>query len=102
MSSNRDVQFYTSPNSQTKIVRERSVSPTSGRRTYKTSKYEHSTSSSGGGGANNLLTSSGTDSGYNTTSKVNVETSLNQLDSLLDELKVERERDLAGEPSEFY
>lgn len=94
MSSNRDVQYYTSPNASTKIVRERSVSPTSGRRTYKTSKYEYSSSN----GGNALLPSNGTDSGYNTSSKVNVETSINQLDSLLDELKVER--DLANEPSE--
>lgn len=97
LSSNRDVQYYTSPNSQTKIIRERSVSPTSGRRTYKTAKYEYSTnttSSTGGREINHLP-----DSGYNTSSKVNVETSLNQLDSLLDELKVER--DLANEPGMF-
>lgn len=99
MNSNRDVQYYTSPNSSTKIVRERSVSPTSGRRTFKTSKYEYSNSSSSNGGINHVLPSSGLDSGYNTSSKVNVETSINQLDSLLDELKVER--DLANEPSTF-
>lgn len=100
MNSNRDVQYYTSPNSSTKIVRERSVSPTSGRRTFKTSKYEYSnSSSSANGGINHILPSSGLDSGYNTSSKVNVETSINQLDSLLDELKVER--DLANEPSTF-
>lgn len=82
----RDVQYFTSPNSSTKIIRERSVSPTSGRRTFKTAKYEYSNSTSGG-----------MDSGYNTTNKVNVENSINQLDSLLDELKVER--DLGTEPS---
>lgn len=98
LSSNRDrdVQYFTSPNSTSKVIRERSVSPTSGRRTFKTSKYEYSTSSSGGGNVGSLPR---TDSGYNTSSKVNVETSLNQLDSLLNELKVER--DLASEPSTF-
>lgn len=89
------MQYFTSPNSSTKIIRERSVSPTSGRRTYKTAKYEYSNSVSGGGGGGGVI-----DSGYNTSSnKVNVESSINQLDSLLDELKVER--DLATEPSTF-
>lgn len=91
----RDVQYFTSPNSSTKIIRERSVSPTSGRRTFKTAKYTEYSNSNGG--TQPLALSSGLDSGYNTTSKVNVETSINQLDSLLDELKVER--DLASEPS---
>lgn len=92
MNSNRDVQYFTSPNSSTKIIQERSVSPTSGRRTFKTAKYtEYSNSINGNGG--------GTDSGYNTVGKVNVESSINQLDSLLNELKVER--DLATEPSMF-
>lgn len=99
MSSNRDVQYFTSPNSSTKIVRERSVSPTSGRRTFKTAKYTEYNSSANGGGNLGSQLPSGFDSGYNTSSKVNVETSINQLDSLLDELKVER--DLANEPGKL-
>lgn len=101
----RDVQYFSTPTSQAKVIRERSVSPTSGRRTYKTSKYEYSTSSSGGGVGADLLNSSESSRGriasQNTsgTKQINVETSINQLDSLLDELKTER--DLAHEQSEF-
>ena len=72
------------------------MSPTSGRRTYKTAKYEYSNSTSGTGLQQHQQLTSGLDSGYNTTSKVDVESSINQLDSLLDELKVER--DMAVEP----
>uniref|UniRef100_A0A6B2EEL8 Putative microtubule-associated protein 1b n=1 Tax=Phlebotomus kandelakii TaxID=1109342 RepID=A0A6B2EEL8_9DIPT len=72
MTSTRDVQYLSPQNSST-VVRERSVSPSGQKseRLYKTAKYEYKTSSS--------------------TPSYSAQANIHQLDTLLDDLKHERE-----------
>lgn len=82
-SANREVT-YLSPSNERTVIRERSVSPMGdNRKVYKTAHYEYSTTSKMGGGG-----------GYPNTADGMQHQNVNQLDTLLSDLKHERDTTL--------
>ncbi|KAG5670517.1 hypothetical protein PVAND_000775 [Polypedilum vanderplanki] len=78
-SSHREIQ-YAQPANSTTVLRERSLSPNSStNRVYKTTKYEYSTSNTGSGHSN-----------YGHTSERGNINEINKLDTLLNDLEIER------------